>query len=573
MPSYSPPTRVLLLISAIWISLFGCSTRSFNYSFGAEERAIGVSAGFFDPLAPLYPDTDIAAGQRAFVTDIPRNAAGSVVVLVETSDPGEVFSIELSSGTIGNISFYELQDIPVLKNTGFFGMTEKKLGFENRNIIRHAPFSVYEVLMPSKVGRFTGKRRYAFYLKLRISDVEERERIKTDVLIRNENGTTAESLTWILNVHPVTLSEGEGAELYYTNWFRGPQEGFSERYDEEWWQLMGEHLTFMREGGQNVAKIPQTVVFDSVNSQWILNEERLERFLSLCEDNGFFLFEGPRPAARKSSFLKRGVVIKPGRWDTGTREAATFIQNTYQPLYQFLVKRGSTEKWVQHVLDEPMSKHAKDYQWVAAEMRRAMPGIRIIDAVRSREPLVGAVNVWSPLVSEYQKNRDFFVERQKMGEEVWIYSCMVPGGSWLNRTMDQERLRSVYVGWGTALFGVTGYLRWDLDSWRGNQNIWEGELSGSEDDLVRRPFGDGFVTFPGENGRLLSTTRWEAGRIGMEDYRLLMLLKKVDEEAFERIVSICFTDFKTYETDSRIYRRARRELLEILSERLSPIRH
>ena len=543
--------------------LAGCTSRSFNYplqeSFG---KTATISAALFDPLAPLYPDTATQSGLTLMHTDVARDSTAGAALLIRSLSESDQIRLRISTGSV-DVEIFELIPIPVWENTGYFGMTEHQIGFDNRHVVRDAPFEIFEVLVPKKEMELTGKSIYALYLKARIPSGETGSHpIRIDIL--DQSGRRSPTLEWMIRLHDVAMPSGDGNELYYTNWFRGPRTGYQERFDESWWQVMEHHLAFMREGGQNTVLIPRYVVFDDVDGSWIPNFDRLDRFMTLCEDLGFLLFEGPRPAGRKNGFLNKGVIVKPGRLDTFTEAASESIFNAYHPLYEFLEERGSLDVWVQHILDEPYGKHAEDYQWVAAQMNRAMPGIRIIDATKTRSGLVGAVDIWSPLVSKYQNHRNFFTERQQAGDEVWIYSCMVPGGAWLNRTMDQERLRSVYVGWGAAKFGVTGYLRWDLDSWRESQDIWAGELTGSEKDWVRRPFGDGFVVYPDGSGGFLSTTRWEAGRMGMEDYRLLMQLKDTNPDRFDEVVAICFSDFKTYETDPRLYRKAKRMLLETL---------
>ena len=555
---------VLGLLSLFFI--FGCRTDSFNLPIiDPDSRPIESSSALFDPLAPLYPDTDILYGRNSFESDVPRGSQASVALMVSTPVNEDKIKIT-AAGPEHSVELFELLDIPVYENTGFFGMTEQNLGFYNKNVVRNAPFRIYEVLLPSLRKEFSGKTRYAFLLKLPVSDEAPAGPIPIRIEVRTAPEKPAEVLEWTVNVHPVLAPVGEGSELLYTNWFRGPQEGFSNRFDGDWWRMMEDHIRFMRSGGQNVIKVPNAVVFDGIDSgEPVLNAERLERFLSLCEEYDFLRFEGSPTAIRKTGHRRRGVLVKFGRSETGTAEAEKSLKQAYSQLYEFLEERGSTDVWLQHILDEPLEKHAGPYQWIAAELDEIMPGVRIVEATKARRPLAGAVDVWAPLVSDYQHHREFFTERQSLGEEVWIYSCMVPGGAWLNRTMDQERLRSVYIGWGCSLFDVTGYLRWDLDSWRDDQDIWEGELSGSPDKLIRRPFGDGFATFPDGEGGLLSTTRWEAGRVGTEDYRLLQLLKERNPKEHRRIIALCFEDFKRYETDPSIYRNAKKQLLSALS--------
>jgi len=94
-----------------------------------------------------------------------------------------------------------------------------------------------------------------------------------------------------------------------------------------------------------------------------------------------------------------------------------------------------------------------------------MPGVKIFEATMSLS-LVGAVDHWCPQVQEYQKHRDFFEQRKKAGDAVWVYTCLAPGGPWLNRLLDQERLRQVYLGWALAKYDLAGFLHWGFNHYR-----------------------------------------------------------------------------------------------------------
>jgi len=70
-----------------------------------------------------------------------------------------------------------------------------------------------------------------------------------------------------------------------------------------------------------------------------------------------------------------------------------------------------------------------------------------------------------PLINDFQENESFFRTREKSGEQVLVYTCLIPGGKWLNRTLDMEKLRQVYFGWGAAHYGTNGYLHWGLNQY------------------------------------------------------------------------------------------------------------
>ena len=537
-----------------------------NHPDGVEgEGSAGVQASLFDPLTSLYTDTLVSSGTPGFITDIPKAGAGSVVVMVNVPETSDAFELTLEGPESDQIEFYRLSAVPVKQNTGYFGMTEGHIGFDNRHIIRHAPFSIFEILEPSRPGRFEGETVYAFYLKLRTKRETHPGEIETSVVIRSAHDDVTTRLVWTLMVHDVIPASGPDRELMNTNWFNGPLSGFQEKFDEDYWRLFEEQTAFRREGGQNVSWVPDAVIFDTEDGVRTVNKERLGRFIDIADRNGMYLFEGYMMAKRAKSFRSRDVVVGPARLPAGSPEAAEYITDTYGALFEYLTEQNLQDRWVQHILDEPQAKQAAAYRWIAGELRKVMPGIRIIEATKTRKPLVGSVDIWNPLINDFQRNRRFFQERRNNGDEVWIYTAMVPGGPWINRFMDQERLRSVYIGWGASKFDVGGYLRWGFDQWRKNQDIREGDLSTTWGGRIQLPQGDEFVVFPGPDGQLLSTTRWEAGRLGLEDYRLLTMLKAKDARTYNEVVSMCLTDFKTYRTDPRVYRAARKTLLESLT--------
>ena len=88
-----------------------------------------------------------------------------------------------------------------------------------------------------------------------------------------------------------------------------------------------------------------------------------------------------------------------------------------------------------------------------------------MEATSDRDTLAGAVDIWCPTIDDFQKNEAFFRSREQHNEKVLVYTCLIPGGKWLNRLLDQERLRQVYFGWGAARYNTSGYLHWGLNQY------------------------------------------------------------------------------------------------------------
>ena len=75
------------------------------------------------------------------------------------------------------------------------------------------------------------------------------------------------------------------------------------------------------------------------------------------------------------------------------------------------------------------------------QIKTIYPEIKIMEATNTRESLGNAIDIWCPIINDFQENEDFFRSREKLGEKVLVYTCLVPGGKWLNRTLDMEKIR------------------------------------------------------------------------------------------------------------------------------------
>lgn len=68
---------------------------------------------------------------------------------------------------------------------------------------------------------------------------------------------------------------------------------------------------------------------------------------------------------------------------------------------------------------------------------------------------------------------DFYKSRIEKGEEVFVYSCLIPGGAYCNRLLDFERLRQVWIGWSGAKYtDIKGFLHWG-GNYYSNQGAFE----------------------------------------------------------------------------------------------------
>jgi hypothetical protein len=136
----------------------------------------------------------------------------------------------------------------------------------------------------------------------------------------------------------------------------------------------------------------------------------------------------------------------------------------------------------------------------------------------------------------------------------------------MNRLLDQERLRLVYFGWAAALNGTMGYLHWGLNSYSVPDPFEQSVLHHPSPIATPNnflPAGDTHIIYPGNDGPL-SSTRFEAFRVGVEDFELLSLLAGRDPARRVSLIQEVYRTYTEYSKEVSHYRKTRKALLEAL---------
>ncbi len=534
------------------------------------------TAALFDELTELYPDTDTASGAQVIEMDAARGVPVGVHVLVTGLEPDAEVEWRLARDgrRVKRASAFRLIDVPVEQNTGRGARTEIS-GGENPYVIRDAPFRVYEAMEP--IGATTtADENGTLALRIEVSHGDDVKPGKRAYRVEISSGAFETDLAWNARVHQATVPPVSPDSPGFTNWFSANE--MAARHDvevwsEDFWPVLESYADVMARARQNAFWIVWSD-FVSLNDQRqpVLDQERLARYVQVFLDRGFFVIEGGHVAGRHkgdwgSGRLDLVLTGTDATSEQGRAELAALIGAVREALDGLDVPDGVT--YLQHITDEPTDANAGSYKQVAEHLRELMPGVRIFEATMSTT-LVGAVDEWCPQVQEYQRLQSFFDERKGEGDRVWVYTCLAPGGPWINRLLDQERLRPVYVGWSLVKYDLAGFLHWGLNHYgHGAEGHDPFEKSvvphpaepGGSNFL---PAGDTHVVFPGTSGAW-SGLRFEAHRIGLEDAELLARLKAERPDRAEEIISMVFRAFDAYEKDVSVYREAKRALLTALS--------
>jgi len=541
-----------------------------GFTASADPGAFKVS--IFDELAPIYPDSRIDIAVTSYAVDVCRGSIAGVNILMTDLIPMEPVRFALAGNKIPDklhANWYLMIDVPVTENTGIGSRTEKFDGRINPYVIRRAPFRIYEALDPVRTGYVPTTSSVAFRMEIPIGNEFPAGKQLLPIIITSKG--QARKLEFTVNVYPVEIPPVNQAHLNYVNWLNLGNicvDHQVEMWSEPFWAMLRKYAQMMARGRQNTFWFiwSDFFRFNPDGSVAEFYRQRLDRYINTFLSEGLTTIQGAPFCRRRNWESDAFLVAVPTADDKEisavSDEGRKIIRSMTDPIIALMNKNNWDVRWLQGVFDEPTDKYAERYKTIAALLKSMKPDLRILDATMTVS-LSGVVNCWCPQVQEYQKNIAFFEKRKAAGDAVWVYTCLSPGGPWINRLVDQERLRQVYVGWACAEYDLQGFLHWGFNMHTGKPF----------EELVRMhagpvnflPAGDSHIVYPGKKGPI-SSQRFEAHRIGMEDYELLYLLKKRNPELTSLLIHKLFQAFDKYNTNIQDYRKTKQELLAALAE-------
>lgn len=525
--------------------------------------------GLFDELDAIYPDTNPSNGSNVYTISAANNTYAGVHIMLSDLVPGQFITIEVF-GPNKKYKLFELLPLPVEVNTSPVSRTEWTTGTINTNVIRRAPFMIYDVLKPcTNVIKANGEvAALAFRCK---AEANKNECQKWDIII-SHNGTS-KHLTFLVEMFAVTINDVSKDDHKYVNWISSQSivdYHNAPLHSDKWYEIFEKYLRLAKYGRQNMVCLHQELFFDYTGGIAKLNEKKLDKLISILDKVGIYWIEGGHFAGRKDNEWEATLAqmnlshkIVPG-------DGEIELTNMGKQIYNYLTKNNIKDRWIQSFMDEPLDCLADTYHKGTQILKKAMPGIKILEATKAQDTIVGTVDYWCPTVNEFEINKKFFDDRTKNGDNLFVYTCLDPGGNYCNRLLDQERLRAVYIGWAPAKYtNIDGFLHWGGMSLREIDPYYlSAPLTDISDYGTSRksalPAGDPAIMFPGFN-EVYSSTRLEAHRIGFEDLVMLNMLKNKNPEKAKEIIACVFSKYDDYVKDINVYRNIRRKLMQELS--------
>ncbi len=533
-----------------------------------------------DPMEAVYPDVRPPALGVALAAPL----GGTMLVQVVLSGEPEklqVKNIELleDGKLLTGAQWFALDFVPVEQNTGVSCGTEIRDGKKNPHVIRRAPFEIADAMAPVGVNwdsaawnfRSAGFNRRgcaAFAVRWPVNVDTRPGRHDYTVTAKLKDGQVFSS-SFATQVYAVKVPPPELGtfNLVQTSRTRPIANAYKVPFwSDEFWNLYGNYARTLVEGRQSTGRLllPEMAV-DCPTGTEPQFSERLDRMIKVLKKAGMRNFLGVgifHPVLPKTPGKPQWGVNSYKSPVFGTPEGDAKARALFAQIRRVTEANGLSGKFKMQVFDEVPESDNALYVRAAKMLREEIPGVKIYEVINSPNlGIADSVDEWCPMANVYEFRREFFEQRKAAGQQVSIYTCMGPGGAWVNRLLDQERTRIVSIPWFVYGYGLSGYLHWGANSWISDPFKQSVVFTGSGDPKKNfLPAGDTHILYPGDTGPWISL-RFEAQRLGAEDYEVLALLGKNDAKAARELVFKHFPKMNNFSRDTASYWQARHNLL------------
>ena len=235
-----------------------------------------------------------------------------------------------------------------------------------------------------------------------------------------------------------------------------------------------------------------------------------------------------------------------------TTQYEKLMSNYLRKLQRNFEERNLLDKAYIYWFDEP---EKKDYDFIVETnklIKKAAPKIDILLTEQPEPELYGHVDIWCPLLSNY--DHDVADQRRKKGEKFWWYICTVPKAPYPTLFIDHDAVELRTWIWMSWKYNIEGILIWNTNYWTSNaaypspklQNPYQDPMSYKSGydlkagEIVNWGNGDGRFIYPPKttfeskkpcHQGPVSSIRWEMLREGMEDYEYFWLLRDAVQKA------------------------------------------
>ncbi|WP_248924041.1 DUF4091 domain-containing protein [Paenibacillus hamazuiensis] len=446
-------------------------------------------------------------------------------------------------------------------------------GDHDENVLRSTPGLYPDPLYPIGPGQPAAALPYqwrSIWITVRLDGMAEPSVYPIRCTFSSDEGRIGEE-TFELTVLPAQLPR---QRLIHTEWFHADclstcyrEDAFSERH----WELIENYVECCVRHGMNMILTPlftlpldtevggerptlQLVDVEKSGQTYRFGFDKLQRWVELCDGCGIRYFEfshlftqwGAKHAP-KIVALENGEPKRIFGWETDAtgEEYAGFLAQFLPELVQFIKRHGLAGRSYFHVSDEPHKEHLAWYESASSLMDRHVGDFPIIDALSDFDYYERGL-VRKPVAPTDRIG--VFLENEV--PELWAYYCCSQYKRVANRFICFPSARNRILGVQLYKHNIAGFLHWGFNFWFTQYSKYAVNPFQNTDSGFAFPAGDGFLVYPGADGKPIESLRLEVLYDALQDLRALELLEsrigraatvELLEEGLER--PITFTDY------------------------------
>ena len=219
----------------------------------------------------------------------------------------------------------------------------------------------------------------------------------------------------------------------------------------------------------------------------------------------------------------------PEEGEEGKRKWRESTLARYRRMYARAKELGIADRAYAYGCDEANPDTFERVRWAADEIRRALPGVRLMTTARDGAYGVGsalsAIDDFVPVTERFDRGKA--EAARKAGHGVWWYFACDQKAPCANSFVEGQgiEMRSV-MGAQAVKFRPDGFLYYYITLWNARRPITGGPFTDWNPRSWTSYHGDGSWVCCGPEGMPLSTVRLENFRDGLEDFAYARMLER-----------------------------------------------
>ncbi|MFK0233895.1 discoidin domain-containing protein [Streptomyces vinaceus] len=400
-----------------------------------------------------------------------------------------------------------------------------------------------------------------------------------------------------VTVYSATIPPTSQSTFKMNNWFSSagwdyagteasiPNEYGVRMYDANWWTVEANIAANMARHRNNVIYadpvallIPDTTV--DAAGHFTFGWSTFDRFVNLFVSAGAMqylytptLLEPPAsdpyldtlvPANGVSGAVKHALCRPDSAPAHGCPDTNNWLNQFFPALKAHLDAKGWTNDFYMSALDEPTStQQATAANWLYTRYEQYFPNPRTNEAQLTTFTGDAAhLSTQTPLSSNYDANVALYQSYRIGGKDLWLYSCIVPQGPYMNRFTSNYLSGTRLLPWLTWKIGGDGYLHWGWNYWHDGF----GEPYPAADTFNTAQNGDHWLVYPNKAAYgIYDSLRSEAQTAGLQDFELLRQLAAAKPQAARTLAETLITNPTAYDTSGWNVEGRHKQLLDELA--------